>query len=107
MDRTANWWSSRHPARSPAGRSTSPTTAAAAPRWGVTPTVLRLGPKEADALLTSGPPELAVIAAWVTNHRHGAVALDLAQRAFRRAESIADEALREKTWWSILTVLHR
>jgi hypothetical protein len=74
--------------------------------WGVTPTVLRLGPKEADALLTKGPPELAVIAAWVTNHRHGAVALDLAQRAFRRAESIADEALREKTWWSILTVLH-
>jgi hypothetical protein len=40
-------------------------------RWGVAPTVLRLGSAEADALLTRGPPELAVFAAWVMQGRRG------------------------------------
>ena len=75
-------------------------------RWGVTPTVLLLGPAEADAVLRDGAPELAVFAAWVLQDRHGSNALALARRAFARAEDIADAALRGQTRWSILSVLH-
>lgn len=75
-------------------------------RWGVTPTVLRLGPKEADAVLTNGPPELAVFAAWVMQGRRGAEAIDLARRAITRAETITEAQLRARIQWSILTVLH-
>ncbi|MDO9020951.1 MAG: hypothetical protein Q8S73_00315, partial [Deltaproteobacteria bacterium] len=40
-------------------------------RWGVEPTVLLLGPAEAEAILAKGPPEMAVFAAWVTQGRKG------------------------------------
>jgi len=75
-------------------------------RWGVTPTVLRLGPKQADALLANGPPELSVFAAWVMQNRRGPGAVDLARRAIARTEAIADAQLRQRIQWSILTVLH-
>ncbi|MBK8697743.1 MAG: hypothetical protein IPN17_37210 [Deltaproteobacteria bacterium] len=64
--------------------------------WGVTPTVLRLGPKEADALLTSGPPELAVIAAWVMNHRHGPGARPRAARVSTGREHRQTKQLRRE-----------
>jgi len=76
-------------------------------RWGVTPTVMRLGPREADAVLTNGSPELAVFAAWVMQNRRGPGAVDLARRAIARTEAIADAQLRQRIQWSILTVLHR
>ena len=75
-------------------------------RWGVTPTVLRLGPREADGLLANGPPELAVFAAWVMQNRRGPGAVDLARRAIARTEAIADAQLRQRIQWSIPTVLH-
>ena len=75
-------------------------------RWGVTPTVLLLGVEEAEAVLLYGAPELGVFAAWVLQDRHGPRALDIARRAFERAEYIADAALRDQTRWSLWSVLH-
>lgn len=64
-------------------------------RWGVAPTVLRLGSPEADAMLTRGPPELAVFAAWVMQGRWGARAVAVVRRAMERAGEIRDERLRQ------------
>ncbi len=75
-------------------------------RWGVQPTVLLLGHAEAEAILSKGPPEMAVFAAWVTQGRKGARAVDLARRALARSDAVEDERLRRATQEGILAVLH-
>jgi len=77
-----------------------------ATRWGVVPTVLLLGPAEAEMILAKGPPEMAVFAAWVTQGRKGPRALDLARRALMRSDAVTDERLRRATQEGILSVLH-
>jgi len=77
-----------------------------ATRWGVVPTVLLLGPAEADVILAKGPPEMAVFAAWVTQGRKGRRALDLARRALARSDAVEDERLRRSTQEGIMSVLH-
>lgn len=75
-------------------------------RWGVAPTVLRLGSPEADAMLTRGPPELAVFAAWVMQGRWGARAVAVVRRAMERAGEIRDERLRQSMQRGILAISH-
>ena len=62
-------------------------------RWGVRPTVLHLGPAEAEMILLRGAPEMAVFAAWVMQRRRGRRAAELARRALERATTVADERL--------------
>ncbi len=75
-------------------------------RWGVVPTVLLLGPAEAEVILAKGPPEMAVFAAWVTQGRKGPRAFDLARRALDRSDAVEDERLRRATQEGIMSVLH-
>lgn len=75
--------------------------------WGVRPTVLRLGPAEAELILAKAPPEMAVFAAWVMQGRRGPKAADLARRALARGATVADERLRRATLEGILAVLHQ
>ena len=77
-----------------------------ATRWGVVPTVVLLGRAEAEAILATAAPEMAVFAAWVMQERFGRVAADLARRALERAETVADARLRRVTKEGILAVLH-
>ena len=77
-----------------------------ATRWGVVPTVLLLGPAEAEVILARGPPEMAVFAAWATQGRRGRRALDLARRALARSDAVEDDRLRRSTQEGIMSVLH-
>jgi hypothetical protein len=74
--------------------------------WGVRPTVMRLGFREAAAILAQGPAEMAVFAAWAVQGRRGRRALTIAQEALARAASISDGALRRSVEEGILAVLH-
>jgi hypothetical protein len=74
--------------------------------WGVTPTVLRLGLREAATIIAHGPPEMAVFAAWAAQGRRGGRALAIAEAALARAATIADGALRRAVEEGILAVLH-
>lgn len=67
-----------------------------ATRWGVVPTVLLMGPAEADAILAKGPPEMAVFAAWVTQGRKGRRALAARIDALGDGEGVrrAERAVR-------------
>ena len=57
-------------------------------RWGVRPTVLHLGPQEAERILAEGAPEMAVFAAWVMQQRRGAQAAAIARRALPHARPV-------------------
>lgn len=74
--------------------------------WGVKPTVLHLGPAEAEMILAKGAPEMAVFAAWVMHRRRGPRAAAFARRALDRAAAVANGSLRRATLAGILAVLH-
>jgi hypothetical protein len=75
-------------------------------QWGVRPTVLHLGPAEAEMILAKGAPEMAVFAAWVMQKRKGTKAIDVGRRSLAKGATIEDERLRRATLEGILAVLH-
>lgn len=72
----------------------------------MTPTVLYLGLREAEAILAGAAPEMAVFAAWAVQGRRDARALDIATRSLARASTIMDGTLRRSVEEGILSVLH-
>jgi hypothetical protein len=70
----------------------------------LTPVVLTLGMKEAEALLDQEQPELALFAAWAMQHRHGSKARDVVERAIDLTESLPP-ALRRPQMDAIVSVL--
>ena len=71
---------------------------------GFAPAVLLLGEREAHALLTSAPPEMAVFAAWAMQTRHGPDAIEIVTAALRRLAEIEDVTLKMSLTQSILAV---
>lgn len=64
-------------------------------RLSLTPRVVCLRRADAEALLATGRPELAVFAAWAVHAQHGDAAARLMRRAIAATGSLPDAALRD------------
>jgi hypothetical protein len=70
----------------------------------LTPVVVYLGLRHARTLLDPGSPELALVAAWAMQHRHGPAAARLVERAIDITHHLPPP-LRDVQWRAILDVL--
>jgi hypothetical protein len=70
----------------------------------LTPVVVYLGLRHARMLLASGSPELALVAAWAMQHRHGPAAARIVERAIDITHHLPPP-LRDAQWRAILDVL--
>ncbi len=74
-------------------------------RLSLAPIVVLLTGDEAEALLATGRPELALFAAWAVHDRHGPKARRVVERAIATVERSESEPLRATLVRSILNVL--
>lgn len=68
------------------------------------PMVLLVAGRVVDALLDEAHPELAFLAAWAMQHRHGREAVRVVRRAFELSARLDDD-LQGRRWRGILNVL--
>jgi hypothetical protein len=66
--------------------------------------VLLVAGRVVDALLDEAHPELAFLAAWAMQHRHGREAVRVVRRAFELSARLDDD-LQGRRWRGILNVL--